>query len=81
MATPEIGTTQEEREKIATCKAVLRRQLEKTLRRYGPPVTVAAYAETTAELSFVIAGKDLTIALFAEFARQLALRPEEGPLQ
>lgn len=71
-----MGVTQAEREQIADCKAGLRRHLEKVINRHGPPITTAALAELTAELSYVIAGRGLTIVLFAELSKQIALHDE-----
>jgi hypothetical protein len=72
----------DESHQIRHCKTLLRNGLQRASKRHGPPITVAALAELTAEMSCDVAGPDLTIYMLLEFAKQIAAQcPDRQELE
>ena len=62
----------EEWRQIKNCKAQLGERVLRITKKHTAPITVAALAELTAEMSCDVAGPDLTIYMLLELAKQIA---------
>ena len=62
----------EEWRQIKHCKIQLGEGVLRVSKKHSAPVTIAALAELTAEMSCDVAGPDLTIYMLLELAKQIA---------
>jgi hypothetical protein len=67
-----MASNQGEWRQIKHCKAQLGERVLRVSKKHGGPVTIAALAELTAEMSCDVAGPDLTIYMLLELAKQIA---------
>jgi hypothetical protein len=67
-----MAGTHDEWRQIKHCKVQLGERVLRITKKHSAPVTVAALAELTAELSCHVAGPDLTIYMLLELAKQIA---------
>jgi hypothetical protein len=67
-----MASNREEWRQIKQCKIQLGERVLRVSKKHSAPITVAAMAELTAELSCDVAGPDLTIYMLLELAKQVA---------
>ena len=67
-----MAGTHDEWRQIKHCKVQLGERVLRITKKHSAPITVAALAELTAEMSCDVAGPDLTIYMLLELAKQIA---------